>query len=157
MWLLITPLLLNPNIRRYSGSMTHQIGAVQGAARENTSHLSTLQTTRSTAGSGVLRVPSNGHWMSCRTAHMGFCHHLVGKGHIAMFYLSFYGQQSERPWGDVSLWAMSSAIRRHCWHVWDLSMSVIWIINHRIRITLSGDQLEKKQTHVFDSNSLYLI
>lgn len=89
MWLLITPLLLNPNIRGYSGSMTHQIGAVQGAARENTSHLSTLQTTRSTAGSGVLGVPSNGHWMSCRTAHMGFCHHLVGKGHIAMFYLSF--------------------------------------------------------------------
>lgn len=93
MWLLITPLLLSPNIRGYSGSMTHQIGAVQGAARENTSRLSTLQTTRSTAGSGVLGVPSNGHFVSCRTAHMGFCRHLVGKGHIATIYLSFYAQE----------------------------------------------------------------
>ena len=34
----------------YSGSMTHQIGAVQGAANENTSHFSTLQPTRSISG-----------------------------------------------------------------------------------------------------------
>lgn len=31
----------------YSGSMTHQAGAVQGAAKENTSQFSTLQPTSS--------------------------------------------------------------------------------------------------------------
>lgn len=64
-WLLISPGPLNPNIRAYSGSMTHQIGAVQGAANETTSHLSAPQTTRSTAGSGVTGVPSSGRPMSC--------------------------------------------------------------------------------------------
>lgn len=67
--------------------MTHQIGAVQGAASENTSHHSAAPTVRSAAGNGATGVPSSGRRMSCCSGHMGLCDHLVEEGHIAMIYL----------------------------------------------------------------------
>lgn len=71
----------------YSGSMTHQIGAVQGAAKENASHFSTLQPTRSIWGGqvGVLSMPSSGHYEYYVTVHADPCHHLVVRGHITPF------------------------------------------------------------------------
>lgn len=72
----------------YSGRMTHQIGAVRGAARENTPHFSRLRPTRGILGIGVLVLFSSGHCMYYCTAHIGLCHHLVGRGHITLFYLT---------------------------------------------------------------------
>lgn len=68
----------------YSGRMTHQIGAVQGAARENTSHFSTLQPTSGSAGLDVLVLRSSGHCMHYRTVHIGLHHHLVVIRHITI-------------------------------------------------------------------------
>lgn len=47
----------------YSGSMTHQIGAVRGAAKENTSHVPTPLPTGGIGGIGELVLLSGGHCM----------------------------------------------------------------------------------------------
>lgn len=71
----------------YSGSMTHQIGAVQGAARENTSHFSTLRPTGSILGLGVLVLFSSGRYLYCRTVHAGLWRHLVVRRYITRVIL----------------------------------------------------------------------
>lgn len=68
----------------YSGRMTHQIGAVQGAARENTSHFSTLQPTSGISGIDVLVVLSSGQHMHYCAVHTGLHHHLVGRGDLTL-------------------------------------------------------------------------
>lgn len=64
--------------------MTHQIGAVQGAARENTSQLHTAAH-QQLPGNSVLVLLSSGHYMYYCIVHIGLCHHLVGWGDITLF------------------------------------------------------------------------
>lgn len=85
--LLITPGPLNPNMRAYSGSMTHQIGAVQSAASEDTSHLSTPQLTSRKAGRSVTRVPSSAVQGAAASLRVGLCRHLVERESIDVFSL----------------------------------------------------------------------
>lgn len=143
----------------YSGSMTHQIGAVQGAARENTSHFSTLQPTSSIRGTGVLVLLSSGNYTYSCTAHIGLHHHLVGRGDITHFF--FISQPScawlcgngevmclytDRHWtedfDDGGHKSVSSVMRKspkwiHSFYKFiswcrRLRMSLVWAINHWI-------------------------
>lgn len=73
----------------YSGRMTHQIAAVQGAARENTSHFSTLQPKTGRWEVGVMALHSGGRFTYYCVNHIGLHHHLVAKGQNAFTFFNF--------------------------------------------------------------------